>query len=622
MQWWSAALAVWAGCSTLRVHAPALEVYGAAALVHEDLADNPDGRVLLSVSGRGFGALRAATRVRLRDGGGRAMLELDPQDRTRVPLWTDRRIVLAAPAAAADERGLAVEVAVGAAASRPARVAFFTYRHFDVPRSDPRTNPSPLDVAVDDRSRVVVNEEFHTQLKRLDPAAGWEVFDLARGPGKGMFASQLFGEGPTDVSMLGESVVVDPSGRAWATEGGWMLYAGAYPNHSRIVMLGPEEEAPRIWPVPGNGNSVVGVAYDPATGRVWFTQAQRSRRVGGVEHVAYPARLTSFDPSAIPPDADFDFAPREHCELAHGAQVGACSATRRRRCLDDADCVLADRVCHDDTSDERGCFREYPIPTPPGESPLLLPGPLLRHSDGTIWYAGYLGGNYVGRFDPATRAFQRFPLARPPGEKGCDFRGCMCFAPEGAQQRACPAHCCLYLLIGQGPWGLAEDADRGVAFCTQQGGSVSLLPRARIGDARCEALDAGGANPCLSQYPLPEYDPATTQLHSLARDAAGNLWFGEARVAGRDDDPARGASIGYAEAGTGRVILLPPLSLYPFTSSGSECRPAGEPVGHSAAGIAFDPRTGSLWSADFCRKRLNRIVPLGARDASSEQSVP
>src|SRR5262245_2429418 len=484
-----------AGCATLRVHTPTLHVDApATALLHDDPVDNPDGRVLLSLTGRGFGARGSASSVRLRDSDGRVILDLGSDDRARVPLWTGRRIVLAAPTALAEQHALAVEVATDNGASVPVPVVFFTYRHFDVPRGS-QPHASPLAVAVDDRSRVVVNEEFHTQLKRFDPAAGWEVFELPQGPADGIFATQLLGSGPTNVSMLGESVVVDPSGRAWATQGGWMVYRGQHPNHSRIVMLEPDGGAPRIWPVPGNDNSVVGLAYDPAIDRVWFTQAQRARRVGDVEHVAYPARLTSFDPRAIPPDADFDFAPQEHCEIAAGAYVGVCSTTRWRRCLDDGDCVLADRVCRDDVSDDASCFREHPIPTPPGETPLVLPGPLLRHSDGTIWYAGYMGGNYVGRFDPATHTFQRFPLARPPGETSCDLNDCVCFPPEGSGQTACPLRCCLYRLLGRGPWGLAEDAAGSVAFSAQEGGAVSLLPKQRVGDARCAALDAAGANP-------------------------------------------------------------------------------------------------------------------------------
>jgi streptogramin lyase len=496
---------------------------------------------------------------------------------------------------------------VAPAAGVPAQVAFFTYRHVDVPRS-PRPHASPLAIAIDDRSRVVVNEEFHTQLKRFDPAAGWEVFDLPQGPAGPIFATELFGAGRTDVSMFGESVVVDPSGRAWATEGGWMLHRGAHPNHSRIVMLEPDGGAARIWPVPGNDNSVVGVVYDQASERVWFTQAQRVQRAGDVEHVAYPARLTSFDPGAIPPDAEFDFLPRERCELPDAAYVGVCSRTRSRPCLDDRDCVLADRICTDDAAADRACFREHAIPTPPGEPPLVLPGPLLRHSDGTIWYAGYLGGNYIGRFDPATDTFQRFPLARPPGEASCDFRDCVCFPPTGSGQTACPKRCCLYQLLGRGPWGLAEEAAGGVALSAQEAGAVALLPKDRFDDPRCAVLDASGANPCLSEFPLPDYDPTRTQLHSVARDDAGNLWFGESSIDGRDDEPARGASIGYVQAGTGHVILLPPLSLYPFTSSGIECRPSGEPVAFSATGIAFDARTRSIWVADYCRKRLGEIV--------------
>jgi hypothetical protein len=155
--------------------------------------------------------------------------------------------VFAAPAAIAEEPALTVEVAT-AVASAPAQVAVFSYRHFDVPRSDTRTNASPLAIAVDDRSRVAVNEEFHTQLKRLDAAIGWEVFDLPRGPTENIFAAHFVADNPTRLSMLGESIVVDPSGRTWATEGGWMLYAGVYPNHSRIVMLEPDGGRRRSGP--------------------------------------------------------------------------------------------------------------------------------------------------------------------------------------------------------------------------------------------------------------------------------------------------------------------------------------------------------------------------------------
>jgi len=607
-----AAALAWTGCAAPRVYAPA------TALLHDDPADNPGRLALLSVTGSGFGLRGAGSGVLLRGAGGRVALEVGSDDRSRVPLWGNQRIVIAVPDQLADETELSIEVLTPFAASLPAHVERFRYRHYDVPRSDPASNPSPLAVAVDERSRVVVDEEFHTQLKRLAPDDGWTVFDLPQGRPEGIFASELFGDGPTPVSMLGESVAVDERSRVFATEGGWELYRGVHPNHSRIVMLAPEGGAPQIWPVPGNDNSIVGLAVDPATGRVWFTQGRRSVREGGVDHVAYEARLTSFDPAEIPSDPTFDFAPRQRCEVPAGERVGVCSETRHRRCLDDRDCVLAERVCAPGARDERACFREYPIPVPTGSEPLLLPGPLLRHTDGTIWYSGYWGGNYVGRFDPGTGAFQRFPLARPPGEASCQRSHCTCSFSERSAVHPCPSQCCLYRLIGQGPWGLAEDAGGGVAFSAQEAGSVSRIPKERFDDPRCAVLDARGMNPCVIEYPVLSFRPGKDQMHSLARDDDGNLWFGQGRVDGSDkapdrrDDPARGATLGYVQAETGRVILLPPISLYPYVSTGVECRAAGEPVAHLAAGLAFDPRTRAIWFADFCRKRLGQIVPQRA----------
>lgn len=604
-----AAAVMGAGCAAPRVYGPA------TALIHDDPADNPEQRVLLAVTGNGFGVRGVASGVRLRDAEGRVLFDAGSYDRARVPLWGEQRIVIAIPRPLADAPALSVEVVTPFAASIPAQVERFLYRHYDVPRSDPATNPSPLAVAVDPRSRVVVNEEFHTQLKRLDPGVGWDVFDLPQGRAAGLFASELFGDAPTRVAMLGESVVVDDRGRAWATESGWALYAGTRPNHSRILMLEPDGGPVQVWPVPGDDNSVVGLVVDPVTGRVWFTQGRRAVFEGATVHVALEARLTSFDPTEIPPDSTFDFTPRQRCEIAAQEHVGVCSETRHRRCLDDRDCVLAERVCAPGVTRPRGCFHERPIPTPPGADPLWMPGPLLRHSDGTIWYAGYWGGSYIGRFDPATGAFQRFALARPPAEAGCDRSHCGCFLPENSTERACPAACCLYLLIGRGPWGLAEDAGGSVAFCAQEAGFVSRIPKERFDDPGCATLDARGASPCTLEYPVPGFLSPTDQMHSVARDTAGNLWFGQGRLDGSDmrsdgrHDPARGAALGYVQAGTGRVILLPPISLYPFVSTGVECRPAGQPVASSAAGIAVDLRSGAIWFADFCRKRLGQILP-------------
>src|SRR5262245_35906978 len=77
----AAVLVACAGCATMRVHGPTLEVYApATVLLHDAPADNPDGRVLLSLTGRGFGARDSASGVRLRDGDGRVVLDVGSDD--------------------------------------------------------------------------------------------------------------------------------------------------------------------------------------------------------------------------------------------------------------------------------------------------------------------------------------------------------------------------------------------------------------------------------------------------------------------------------------------------------------------------------------------------------------
>jgi len=606
-----AALAALTACATPRIYGPVPQ------LVHPDATDNPEGRVLLSLNGEGFGPglygpsgandcarPGAGSFVRVLRADGTVLLTAESTDPSTVRSWSDRRIVITAPSTLAAERDLRVEVCTPRGASGSVATAAWQYDHFDLPRSDPTANPSPLAIAIDGSGGVWVNEEFHTQLKGLSPSGAWSVFDLPQAPGPGIFASALFPNAPSRAATLGESILVDPRGRVWLTEAGPAPYAGSAANHARIVMLDPESGTLRMYNVPGDGNGVVGLAFDPTTGRVWFTEARRSIREGGVEHVALRARLTSFDPDGIAPDPRFDFKPRERCVADPGERVGRCSVTGHRRCLDDDDCVLAAEVCPPAPGDDRACFREHEIPE---QDDVLLPGPLLRHSDGTLWYSAFWGGDLVGRFDPATGVFQRFRLAPPPGEATCDRRACWCFV-EDPWKPPCPSRCCEYLLLGRGPWKLDEEADRDVVFCSQSGGSISRIPWERRDDPRCAALGPDGANPCVVDHPIPGYDPAIEQMHSLAADAAGNVWFEQSQMT--KDDPNALSSVGFLQAATERVILFPPLSIYPYVSRGFECQPAGAFVGFQGAGIAVDPRTGAVWFADFCRKRLGRIVPL------------
>jgi hypothetical protein len=370
-------------------------------------------------------------------------------------------------------------------------------------------------------------------------------------------------------------------------------------------MLDPYDGQLRVYNVPGDNGGVIGLAWDSERERIWFTQARRFARIGSVDHAAQEARLTSFDPEGVPPDPLFDFRSDQTCERPEGGPVGLCSVSAHRRCITDRDCSLAHQVCPPDAGDDRHCFHEHELPP---EFGVFLPGHLLRHSDGTLWYAAYWGGNHVGRFDPGSGIFQRYPLARPPGEESCRDESCNCFVPSSG--KPCPARCCLYLLLGQGPWTLTEEQNGDVVFSAQEGGGVSRIDYARRDDPRCQALDAAGRNPCISHHAIPGFDPARLAMHSLARDEEGNLWVTLAPIEGLANDPTSLASLAVLDAQTQRWTLLPPLSLYPYFGSGQECGAAGEPAGFSGAGVAFDPRAGAIWFADFCRKRVGRIAPL------------
>jgi streptogramin lyase len=613
-------LAVWVlGCATPTLYAPA------TALVHVDPDDNPRSEMLLSLIGERLGLPLAAPPrgprcgtqrehyfVRIR-AAGQPVLEIESTQRQSIRLWSDRQIVLWIPGALAGAPELRIEVCTPGGLLSAVPVQRFVYDHFAVPRSDPEANPSPLAIAIDARSTVWVNEEFHSQVKSLSAEGEWSILDIPHPPGPGTFALTIFGESRSRVATFGESILVDPEQRVWLSEGGPAPYPGALPNHSRVLRIDPGNDEVTAYMVPGDNNGVIGLAFARDSGRIWFTQAKRvTVDADGAPRVVHEASLSSFDPMAIEPNSSQDLAPASPCALSPGAAVGTCSATPQRRCARDEDCTLAEQVCLDSSDSKVACFRVYPLPADAG---VFLPGPMLSHSDGTQWYAGYWGGNHLGRLDPATGEFERFPLPRPPLERRCNFASCSCFDSSPGKP-PCPDFCCRYQLLGRGPWGLIEERSGDIAFCGTEAGFVSRLHRDRIGDPRCTSLDATGANPCISDYPVPNFDPLKQQMHSLAQDAAGNIWFATGQ--GFAGDPASLASLGYLDARTERVILLPPLALFPYAAMPGDCQPPGKFVGFSGSGLAVDERTGAIWFADYCRKRLGRLLPYPLTPAAGQ----
>jgi streptogramin lyase len=582
---------------------PAPQLFAPALAVFHEVAGEDPG-VFLSLQGTALGeplggtfepadcGSRAGGRfVVLRDDGGAIVFRARSTDAAETNSWTNARILVRSPSSAA--AAATAQVCAPELSSEPVPVLRYAYDHFDLPPS-PGTNAVPLAVAADAAGRVFVNEEFHTQLKWLGPAGSWAQLDLPQAPGPGIFAQTVFGDTRSRIATFGEAILVDPAGRVWLTESGPGPYDGPNPNHSRIVMLDPGTSSVTAFNVPGDDNGALGLAWDEARHRIWFTQGRRASPDVPAA-IVHEARLSSFDPDRIVPDNVFDFAPGETCLKDAGAPVGTCSGTTHRRCATDHDCVLADRVCPPGGADDGPCFREYELPADAG---VVLPSHLLVHSDGSIWYSAYWGGNHIGRLDPSTGSIQRFPLPDPEGKRACDYGSCSCFSGDASLR--CPQNCCLYLLLGWGPWSLVEDRAGAVLFCGQTGLEVAAFDVGRLANAECRSLDRSGRNPCIRQWPVPGAAPATDLVHSIALDADGRVWVTSSPDLGHESDPLHPASVGFLDPPSGRIHMLPPLSLFPYTDG------TGRFVSFGGAGIAVDGG-GAIWFADFYRHRLGRL---------------
>jgi streptogramin lyase len=587
-----------------QVDAPALVVFHS----QDYSADNPDRLVLTSINGTGFGAPQNGT-FRRNDCGlpaagsfviirrGQSVLQIaESTDPDRVHSWTDRQIVLKLSTGTANRDNLNFEVCTPTGASGAAAAGKWTYTHFDVPGTSD-TNAEPLAVARDAAGSTWVNEEFHTRLKRLNASNQWTVLQIPQVAGPGIFALVLPGfDAPSRISAAGEDIIVDTLGRVWFSQGGSAPYDGPNPNHSRIVMYDPATQQMRAYNVPGDDNGVFGLAWDPTWQRIWFTQLRRSVNVGSSSYTAQHARITSFLPAYTPYDNYFAFTPTETCNVPGGQYVGTCSTHTFRSCINERDCVLAERVCPPGTVYDYWCFHEHEIPDSNGG--VLLPAHVLQHSDGTVWYSAYWGGNHLGRLDPTTDTFQVFPLPQPSDQATCNYGSCDCFFDT--PNPPCPARCCSYLLLGAGPWSVVEAPNHDVILSYQNEGAVGRFSYAQLqaNPATCMSLDVNGQNPCLTNHVVPEFNPDEDFHHSAALDAAGNAWI--TQFHGVQDDCTGTNSIAMLQAGTNRMLRFPPFAFYP---AGSPCKSFGP------AGMAFDPTIGAMWFTDYWRKRLGQLSP-------------
>jgi len=280
--------------------------------------------------------------------------------------WSDGRIDFTIPAGV-HTGNLVVHTPSGEAT---AKLEVYRLEEWDIPPSA-GTNPSPLALARDGAGRLWIDEEFHNQLKTFDPSVpgGAPVAVKVPHPADpgpfAVFFDELFGQPNVDLqtqtSVLGESVIVDPAGFVWASEGGGLLYGKTHPNHSRILRLDPRDGSFRVYNVPGDRNEVVGLAWDAARGRIWFAEG------GG-------GAITGFDPERAPWDNAFDFS------TSLDASVNPANP--------------ADG------------FRRFTVPAPNG-----YPAQLAVDDQGGVWFTSFLG-NRVGRLDPDTGTFAEVPLPK------------------------------------------------------------------------------------------------------------------------------------------------------------------------------------------------------------------
>jgi len=319
---------------------------------------------LLTITGAGFGEPGRTSAFVLIEAG---TVRRIPSTAVEITHWADRQIVVHLPEGARSGR-FRIETADGT--SRDVRLEVYRYDWFDIPPTS-GTNALPLAMARAADGTLWINQEFHLDLQRFDPGLG-SVFGISipRPPMPGAFALSILGNDiRTQMSGLGEDVIVDPAGSVWFTEGGGYLYRGRHPNHSRVVRYDPKAPEPdrfRVYNVPGDWNQVTGLAWDARRARLWFAE-------GGLDR---GRRIVSFDPEHVRWDNTFDFS----------------------RPLDD-------RICRSGGPYE-DCFRVYELPEGSRQ-----PAHLALDRDGRIWYTAFWG-NRIGRLDPQSGAVLEYPLPK------------------------------------------------------------------------------------------------------------------------------------------------------------------------------------------------------------------
>lgn len=528
---------------------------------------NP-ARTAFEVTGENFGSPQENSVIEITPKGSAPLVFKSTA--SEIVLWKDNRITVKVEKVIA--QGGAVRVKKGNAEilSEPITETF-EYSWYSMPSTQGSSAP-PLAVAVDKKGRVWINQEFHTHLHVWEPATekvrhieiplpsrevvtsdigaeGSNPSDLTRG---GPFSSIFLGKDTrTPISQNGEDIKVDREGNVWFTQGGGVRSDQyRYPNKSRVVRYdpdAPEGKRFRVYTIPGDNNQIVGLAFDEKRDRIWITAdshdlenyIEDGKLVQIKERV--PAKLISFDPDRVP--------------YTDGTTEDYTRASKKL-------------FCAPDVANDRECYHEYPVPG--GDFLTHTAAHLVVDPSGDVWYTAYWGGNYIGRLDPETSKFQRYPLPKPVGTS----------APVNS---IAPFYA--------GPWEIKRAPNGDLGFSEFFDTSVSRFKMNRLGK-ECLTLK-NDKNPCIDTWVIPESSLEKNRVHSVAYDEKGNLWFTHSG-GGKDSATLTNTSIGYVSSDWSMIIKLPPLRLF-----------TGDYF--SGSGITVDGWRGDIWFGDYDQKRLGRL---------------
>jgi hypothetical protein len=284
------------------------------------------------------------------------------------------------------------------------------------------------------------------------------------------YASTLFGgDASTSISILGERVI-DTGSAIYYTQGGDLLYNGTHPNHSRLIRFDrtgtddpttADDDRLCAVHVPGDKNEVIGVAYDNATNKVWFTE---SRPNGN-------AVLDWFVDGTVPCNNNLDYSNQSAVDAAAAAE----------HCTSDS---------------QTNCIHEIDLPASAGRAGHLT----IDHVGNAVWIVDY-SGKVLDRFPlnaTAASALQSFPLPAA-------------IEPQNG-----------FISFGGFPWQIRTDSK--AVYLNEYGDNTLVRFDKTVANpaTACASL-VNGKNPCMSEIYLPMV-AGDVNSHSIAL-VNGKLWF-------------------------------------------------------------------------------------------------